>query len=158
MKTIILTQGFITFVDDSDFEAVSAFKWHVERKRRHFYASRSFRKPDGTTATQSLHKFLLPGSRRVDHRDGNGLNNQRYNLRPATNRQNSQGFRLKASGTTSKFRGVCWCPKGRKYHAQLQDGKVKRHLGYFTDETEAARAYDSAAREHFGEFASPNFL
>lgn len=48
-------------------------------------------------------------------------------------------------------------PKTRKFHAQLQINGVKKHLGYFSDEADAARDYDSAAREHFGEFATPNF-
>lgn len=144
-------------VDDADFGAVSQFKWHAQKAGRGFTAVRSVRKPDGKWTLQSLHNFLLPGVPRVDHRDGNRLNDQRGNLRPATRRQNGQGFRRKALGTTSKFRGVNWCRRELKWLARIRiDGRLK-FLGYFNSEEDAARVYDAAARKYFGEFASPNF-
>lgn len=157
MKTIPLTQGKEALVDDSDYEAVKAFHWSTSKVGRRFYAVSNVRKPDGKKTTQSLHHFLMPGVVRVDHQDGNGLNNQKHNLRPATNRQNLQGFRRKPPAVTSKFRGVCWHRQYRKWQAQIKiDGK-QTWLGRFTVEADAAHAYDTAAREHFGDFASPNF-
>lgn len=157
MKTIPLTQGKVAFIDDADFEAVSQFKWYANKVGRRFYARRDFVKPDGEWTHQYLHHFLLPEVGRIDHRDGNSLNDQHHNLRPSTHQQNLQGFQMKKVGATSKFRGVCWNKLARKWEAQIEvDGK-KIHLGLFESEIDAAKAYDKAARKHFKEFASPNF-
>lgn len=157
MKTIPLTQGKVALVDDADYEAVSQFKWCALKIGRRFYAVRNVRRPDGKIANQYMHRFLMPGAPEVDHRDGDGLNNQRNNLRPATSQQNHQGFKSKAAGKTSKFRGVSWRKERQKWRGHIQvDGKFV-HLGSFKNEEDAARAYDAAARKYFGEFASPNF-
>lgn len=159
MKTIQLTQGQVAFVDDADYEAVSQFKWCVSRKRRCFYAVRGIRKPDGTWAIQYMHRFLMPGVAEVDHRDGNGLNNQREdNLRPATIRQNKRGFRRKSVNKTSQFRGVSWGQQRRKWQAAIMvDGKSIL-LGRFACEFDAARAYNEAALKYFGDFAHLNVI
>lgn len=158
MKEIQLTQGKVALVDDSDFEAVNEFKWFAYRNGETFYAARSVKKPDGQWVRQDLHRFLMPGAPdEVDHKDGDGLNNQRENLRPATHQQNMQGFRRKRPGATSKFRGVYWNKSHGKWQAQIRVKGALIHLGLFTSETEAGRAYDVAAQEHFGEFASLNF-
>lgn len=157
MKTIPLTQGKVALVDDADYEAVNAHKWRAVKGGRGVYASRSIRKPDGKWTTQSMHQFLMPGVARIDHRDGNGLNNQRYNIRPATWEQNGRGFQHKRLGTTSKFRGVSWQKQCRKWWAQLEVAGKKVHIGLFESEFDAALAYDAAARHYFGEYASPNF-
>lgn len=158
MKTISLTQGYIALVDDEDFEAVNAHKWHVSKKGRRIYARRSVKTPDGKWITQYMHRFLIPDSSEVDHKDGNGLNNQRKsNIRPATRLQNCQSIRLKRLDATSKFRGVRWHVKDRKWHARISVNGESFYLGMFADEIKAARAYDVAARKYFGEFACPNF-
>lgn len=157
MKLIPLTQGKFAMVDDADYEAVSQFKWHVDKKGRRFYAARTLYKPGGKRTNQYIHQLLMPGVSRVDHRDGNGLNYQRENLRPATNRQNAQGFCHKKLGSTSKYRGVCWDKKVSKWMAYITVNSRLKFLGYFIDETKAAHAYDSAAIFYFGEWASTNF-
>jgi len=100
-----------------------------------------------------MHTFLT-GWPMVDHRNGNGLDNRRANLRPATKSQNGAN-RLIAASNKSGFKGVD-LKKGR-WRAQIKVVGSKIHLGYFDLAEEAARAYDMAAIEAFGEFATLNF-
>jgi hypothetical protein len=91
----------------------------------------------------------------IDHKDGDGLNNQRYNLRVTTHTQNMKNQRLR-SNNTSGYKGVTWHKGAGKWYAQIQvDGK-RTYLGLFTILEDAARAYDTAALEHYGEFARLN--
>ena len=165
MKTIPLSKSYVALVDDSDYEQVSQYKWYAIEDRRkdgslwNVYAGRKVRKPDGAQTTQLLHRFIMNVSDpkiQVDHRDSDGLNNQRENLRLATHVQN-QGNARKRANASSKFKGVHWRKRFKKWIAQIQiDGK-RKHLGYFFSEIEAALAYDAAAREYFGEFCLCNF-
>jgi len=100
-----------------------------------------------------LHRLILdiPDSMEGDHKDGNGLNNRRDNLRPATHSDNMHNSCSKRG--TSKFKGVHFYKQTNKWRA----GIASKHLGYFHNETDAALAYDAAARKYFGEFARPNF-
>jgi hypothetical protein len=93
----------------------------------------------------------------VDHKDGDGLNNQRANLRPATNSRNGANRLYSKPNPSSPYRGVWWAKVNKKWRSAIKvDGKYI-HLGLFTDEVEAALAYDDAARKFFGEFSRPNF-
>lgn len=157
MKEIPLSQGKVALVDDADYEAVNIHKWYALKIGYTFYAVRNILKPDGKRTTQYLHQFLMPGVPRVDHRDGNGLNNWRENLRPATHKQNLRGFCHKMTGTSSKFRGVCWHKKALKWEARIVVNGHKIHLGLFSVETDAARARDVAALKYYGEGAQLNF-
>ena len=92
----------------------------------------------------------------VDHIDGNSLNNRRSNLRICTPRQNTAN-RAKTRNGTSRFKGVHFCTRDRKWRAQIGVDGARRFIGDFDDEVEAARAYDRKAAELFGEFAYLNF-
>ena len=107
-------------------------------------------------AATSLCTTSFAGYPRPDHIDGDGLNNQRSNLRPATAGQNMMN-RRKRWRATSRFVGVCWYPRREKWLARIYRDGTKHHLGDFSFEVEAALAYDAAAREMFGEYARPNF-
>jgi|SRR6185436_5069509 len=157
MKKILLTKGKVAIIDDADYASVSQFKWHAIEKRGRFYAGRCPPRSIRKAKTQYLHQFLLPGCKQVDHRDGDGLNNRRDNLRAADNLTNHRGFQRKAAGKTSQYRGVYWEPARQKWQAQTKILGKSLPLGRFDSEIEAARAYDAAARKYFGEFASPNF-
>lgn len=157
MKIILLTKGYSTVVDDFSYELVKQFNWHANKVGRRVYARRTFRRPDGTKQHVYLHQFLLPTVNDVDHKDGDGLNNQSENLRDATRQENMQARLRKAQGTSSRFRGVCWHRLRRKWVANIMLNGKGRYLGLFIAEIDAARAYDRAAAELFGSRACPNF-
>ncbi|OHB55307.1 MAG: hypothetical protein A2173_08695 [Planctomycetes bacterium RBG_13_44_8b] len=92
----------------------------------------------------------------IDHKDHNGLNNSRANLRPATKAQNCWN-RRKKPGCSSKYKGVCFNKALGKWAGSIRFEGRRSHLGYFVNEEEAARTYDAAARKYHGEFAALNF-
>jgi hypothetical protein len=92
----------------------------------------------------------------IDHIDGNQRNNRASNLRQATSSENGRNSRS-AKGSVSKFLGVGFKKANGKWTAQVQVGGRRVHVGYFATEDDAARAYDAAARLHYGQFANPNF-
>jgi hypothetical protein len=145
--------GRFALVDDGDLPLVIGYRWHVYHKSNTDYA-RSWQGPPVNRHIR-MH-VLIMGQTGIDHIDADGLNNQRANLRPATQGQNCANERA-IRGGSSQYKGVCWFAKNRRWKATIGIGKRMIHLGYFDDEIEAARAYDAAARELFGEYARPNF-
>lgn len=170
MKVIPLTQGKHTRVDDADYAALSQFKWNASQRKMTWYAVRN--EPYGPVIDNRgrrknykvlMHRQILGLGRgeRGDHRNNDGLDNQRHNLRRCTAQQN--GFnRQKSRGCSSRFKGVCWCKQHEQWVSYIGDSNKnpkirRRHLGLFDSEVAAARAYDSAANELFGQFAYLNF-
>lgn len=157
MKTIRLTQGYETVVDDEDYERVSQRKWfaHV-RKNKKVYAETSVGR-----RLLGMQRFItgdIPNSM-VDHANGNTLDNQRNNLRVCTSKQNTRNRIKQSTETRSKYKGVTMSKGQKKWRAQIKlDFKLRdHHIGYFYTETEAAQAYDIFAKAFFGEFANLNF-
>jgi hypothetical protein len=145
------------FVDAGDWEKIRGHRWSAH-KRGMFYVITNVSKGEGKKATLSMHTLLLPDAEVVDHRDGNGLNNRRTNIRAATQLQNMQNQRKQKSGTTSQFKGVYWHKATNKWAARIGVNGRQRYLGLFTSEVEAARAYDTKALQHFGDFSKTNFV
>lgn len=160
MKQIELTQGFAALVDDCDYDRVTQFRWHVQKRGKRLYAARNVLRLDGRRGLQYLHRFLMQEALHdIDHVNGNGLDNQRANLRSATRTENSRGFCRKKENTTSKYRGVSWDSRIRKWIGRIRLSPTHAPIVARSDsEEEAARAYDAAASEHFGEFAQLNFV
>jgi hypothetical protein len=157
VKKVPLTQGFVALIDDADYERVSQFKWSATRTKTMVYGIRKVRKPGGGTTSQLLHRFIMGVADRriyIDHLDHDGLNCQRNNLRRCVPGENSGNVR-KSRGN-SQYRGVSWASEKGMWRACI---RIERsiHLGYFSDEVEAALAYDEAARIRFGVFAHCNF-
>jgi hypothetical protein len=157
MKTLPLSQGFAASVDDADYDRVSAYKWSATKVKNTVYGIRKIRTTEGRTTSQLLHRFITgvtDPSIDVDHKDHNGLNNQRHNLR-RTVRGENDGNRRKTRGS-SQYKGVSWSKSKGRWRACITIGRTV-HLGYYADEAQAALAYDAAARIRFGVFANCNF-
>lgn len=92
----------------------------------------------------------------VDHRDGNPFNNCFSNLREATSQENNRNKKSTKS-SVSPYKGVYWHKFGKTWAATAKLNGKQKHLGSFASETEAAKAYDTFAKEHYGEFAHLNF-
>ncbi len=99
-----------------------------------------------------------PESKRcVDHIDGDRTNNNYENLRFATHSENSRNMKKHADGS-SIYKGVSYHKASNKWYAQMRINGKQTYLGYFEDEREAAEAYNTAAIEHFGNFAKINII
>jgi hypothetical protein len=156
VKEIPLTQSKTAIVDEADFERLNAFKWFAHKDRNTWYAVRwSGRRPNRIFI--HMHRFILgvAAGVQVDHHNGDGLINVRSNLRIASNSQNQHNQRIRRDNT-SGYKGVHRRKSGR-WQAQLKGQGVYHYLGIFDSPADAARAYDNAARLHFGEFARLNF-
>jgi hypothetical protein len=150
-KVISLTQGYVTLVDDDDYIWLSQWRWHYGDG----YARRNEWR-GGKSHTIRMHRLIhqTPAGMDTDHIDGDGLNNQRSNLRTATSTENMRNRRMRKDNT-SGFRGVTWSKREKKWVAQIRlDGK-RIHLGYYNTPEEAAEVYIRKAIELFGEFFRP---
>jgi|ERR1022692_1609203 hypothetical protein len=170
MRTIPLhgakAAGRVALVDDEDYDLVMRYRWHARevtrgptRRTSGPYASVTINQGNGKFITIPMHA-LITGWPQTDHKDHDGLNNQRFNLRPASRSQNGANRRPLVTKTSSRFKGVCWDQQQRgskPWRAYITVQQHRHWLGRFHDEEEAARAYDAAARHYFGEYACLNF-
>lgn len=150
-KVIHLFRSGEAIVDDDVYEYLSQWNWHLTKNG---YAFRHV-KIDGKEKAILMHRVIAdtPEGYETDHINGNKLDNQRSNLRNASKSQNQGNSKIRTDNKTG-FKGV-HSSHGR-YIAQIRIYGKKVSLGTFNDPIEAARAYDIAAKEHFGEFAKLN--
>jgi len=145
---IPLTKGHYTLIDVADWQLVKEEgPWQAvwSRWTNGYYAQRPRDLPRG------LHGLLVGDAqgKEVDHISHDTLDNRRSNLRLVVRAQNARN-RVKHKVATSRFLGVYWNGKCRKWAAQIRRDKHATHLGLFESETEAARAYAEAARNQTG--------
>lgn len=153
MLQIKLTQDKVAIVDDKDYELISQHKWFAHRYKNKFYADANF-KEGNKYKTIRMHRIITGAGvgEEVDHINGDTLDNRRENLRICTKTQNRQN-RHYGYGSSS-YKGVYWHKHSKKWCAQIIRSTF---IGYFDSEEEAARAYDKAAIDLFGEYARLNF-
>lgn len=149
---VALTQGKFALIDSADFELIQPYTWAAHNIKGRLYA---------VTRGGRLHMHRVIAAAKsgqtIDHRNGDGLDNRRANLRVCTVSQNGMN-RPKQANNTSGFKGVF--PSGRPHQpwsASIKKDQRVIHLGRFGTPEQAALAYDRAAAELFGEFAVLNF-
>lgn len=162
----------VALVDAADAPRVLELRWHLKRAKKYpgrFYAQHTVRLTPGRNGKKAnlvLHRFIFgeDAPPLVDHKNGNGLDCRRDNMRAATTRQNSTNVTLSKQQKIGGYKGVSWNPRAKKWQTSICAGVVQPngrrkliYLGVFTDPAAAARAYDAAALLHFGEFACINF-
>ncbi len=156
MKTIPLTQGKVALVDDDAFQFLNLFKWRYGGDDCP-YATRSIRIANKIHAVL-MHRVitLAPSNVRVDHRNGNTLDNQGGNLRYADHGQNMYNKKTPVNNT-SGFKGVSKNTEAATWRASIQKNKKRITIGSYRSPELAAQAYDTMASKLFGEFARLNF-
>lgn len=158
---LLLTQGKVALIDDEDFDYLNQWKWFAIKDSNTYYAGRSVKSTSGNSRQNiiTLHRFIMKckfgDGKIIDHKDRNGLNNQKSNLRFATYSQNSQNKKSKKNGS-SKYLGVSFSKRKKLWEVRIKvNGKNKR-IGYFKLEKEAAKVYNREAIIAYNEFANLN--
>lgn len=158
VKEIPLTKGKFTIVDDADYEDLAQFKW---RYGSNGYAERHS-KIGGKRIVISVHRQLMnpPIDMKVDHINGDPLDNRRDNLRICTHKQNLCNRGPDKTGKHPRYKGVSFRTdmRSKPWYAQIEADGKKRYIGYYETEVEAARAYNEAALRFHGEYARLNTL
>lgn len=163
MKKIALSKKgknknkFWALVDNDDFEELNKYRWYVSRGfRENYYAVRTYNL-HSIKYSECMHRKILKAKAKefVDHKDGNGLNNQRANIRICTKSENAMNVGLNSKNKTG-FKGVVWDKDRGQWRTTIRVGGKYKFLGRFYDKKEAAVAYNRAAIKYFGEFANIN--
>ncbi|MCX5632221.1 MAG: AP2 domain-containing protein [Phycisphaerae bacterium] len=156
-RKIELTKGKFTIVDPENFDYLNQFKWQATKGKYTFYACRMIT-VNGRPRHCSMHRVIMdaPDGMVVDHKNRDGLDNRKANLRIATLAQNNYNSLKGFFEGSSKYRGVSFDKKTNKWRATIYFENKRIHLGMFETEKEAAEAYDRAAGKYHGEFALRN--
>jgi len=164
---IKLSRGKTALIDEID-EDLTKLKWCTNQFGREtskvWYALRKGPERDGKQTSTLMHRVILERilgrklekGEQCDHINHDGLDNRRNNIRLATKQENNRNMSKSRSNKTSKYKGVYWHADRNKWRARIVINEKSKSLGYFINEKEAAKAYNNAATELFGEFAKLN--
>jgi hypothetical protein len=159
-RRIGLSRGEYAIVDVKDYGWLSKYKWFAQEGQRTLYACRRERvSRGGKQRAVAMHREIMGAVKGelIDHINHDGRDNRRVNLRKATRAENAQNRRKPRVKSKSKYKGLSWQKRTGKWSVRIQVDWEHKCIGTFTDELEAAKAYDKAAKKHHGEFASLNF-
>ena len=159
-RRIRLSQGKYAIVDPEDYVWLSLNKWYACNRDRTYYAIRGQWSPIlKKRLTISMHREIIdvPEGLFADHINHNGWDNRKANLRPATAADNARNARYPKINTSSKYRGVWYNKKKKRWRAVIGINNTRKVIGNFRDEIDAAKAYDKAAKHFYREFAILNF-
>lgn len=158
MKRIRLTQNKFAIVDNDDYEWLNNFKWYPDKSPSgKVYVVRNSKNESGKHKKIRMHQEIMgtPKGMETDHIDGNGLNNQRKNLRICTKSQN-QHNRNKYKCNTSGYKGVSWHKGKEKWSAQIRINGILVYLGDYIAKEAAYEAYCKACIKYHKEFNNIN--
>lgn len=156
-KVIPLTKGKFAIVDDEDFEHLSKYNWQLNG----YYAVRQLPVSESPKGSQSrMHREIMnaPIGMEVDHINGDKLDNRKSNLRICTRQENQRNRRKSIKPSSSKYKGVKYDKRYKKYEAFLTINRKYIFLGTYKTEREAAIAYNLAVKDYFGEFSWLNSI
>jgi hypothetical protein len=143
------------YIDAADYPLVKDYRWTAIKNKKVLYARAWIQGERGAKKTTPVYMHALIMGKGADHKEhGDGLNNRRENLRPATGPENACNKGSKANATG--FKGVCL--SYGLYVARIAKNGKRHRLGNYNTALEAARAYNEAAKELHGEFAVLNEL
>jgi hypothetical protein len=149
IRRIPLGEGQFAIVDAADYEWLNRHHWHLWNG----YAARQEK---GKTIYMHREIMQPPKGKVVDHINHIKWDDRRVNMRNCTRRENILN-QTKKSHSTSRFKGVEWNKRRRKWYVRIRFHGTRVRVGYFEDEVQAAHAYDRKAVELCGEFAFLNF-
>ena len=153
----ILIKQSTVLIDDDDFGLICDYKWYIQSVSECKYAVARTTLPNGKIKVILMHRLIIKplDCYEIDHIDGNGLNNQKDNLRTCRHRDNIRNRRKHKKGS-STYKGVSWDTQKKRWRAYIHSGGKRIRLGDYKTEKDAASAYNKAAKLIFQEFANLN--
>lgn len=162
MALIELSKGYKAIIDDEDYPFISQYRWYAHSSGKHVYACRTERfglRKDNKKRHIYLHRVLLSAKEEfVDHVNGDTLDNRKNNLRLCSNSENSRNQINRKNKINSKFKGVKKNANCSTWSARITFNRKEIYIGSFKNEEDAAKAYNKAALEYFGQFAKVNVI
>lgn len=152
MKEINLSKGVVTIVDDEDYEILNKYKWNLSSDG---YAVRGVT-DNGKHKVILIHRIInkTPKGLQTDHINADRLDNRKCNLRTVTVTQNNCNH--PSHKGTSKYKGVSWGARAKKWIVQITTNNKLIYLGSFSEEDKAAEEYNQAALKYHGDYARLN--